>query len=52
MKKELDVLERLKLNPEIINKIQTIEELKKYIDGDVFDLTKFLDDNNIEKYEK
>jgi cytochrome b involved in lipid metabolism len=51
MEKELDTLERLDLNPEILNKIQTIEELRKYIDGDVFDLTKFLDDNNIKKYE-
>jgi hypothetical protein len=51
MKKKLEVLERLELNPEILNKIQTIGELRKYIDSDVFDLTKYLDDNNIKKYE-
>lgn len=50
MKEELDIFERLENNPEVIEKLKSIEDIRLYLENGIFNMTKFLDDNNIKKY--
>lgn len=47
MKEELDIIERLEMNPKVLEKLKTIEDIRLYLENGVFNMTKFLDDNNI-----
>ena len=47
--KKLDIFERLAINPNILNKLKSYNDINKYLEDNVFNLTKFLDDNNIKK---
>ena len=50
MKEELDIIERLEMNPKVLEKLKTIEDIRLYLENGIFNMTKFLDDNNIKKY--